>query len=513
MISALILISIIALWFISQIKSSLFWIYLWQLKNYHIGRFKDHFRTKKGREIFFNFFFLSKIFTLILFVLGWFTFLPLVFLILDGVLSLYKVVRQKFNCPIFTKKTILLFSLSVLALMVIFRNISFINLYDFSAKLLLVNVLLPLIISSVVLLFQPITVALRYRILNKAKKKRRSLKNLTVIGITGSYGKSSTKEFLYTILTSHYSGVKETPENKNSEMGISNYILNELNEKDRYFICEMGAYNKGGIKLLCDIADPQIGILTGINNQHLSTFGSQENIVKTKFELIEYVKSFSIVNWDNYLIKNNKQFNSYKYSYLEKQDIYAENLKIFKDHIEFNVCLKTGEKEFFKANVLGGHNVSNLLGAIFVAYKLGMTLPEIKKGVEKITSNQGGMTLFKNYIDATYSSNANGIIAHLNFLTLWKGKRVIVMPCLIELQKESKRIHREIGKKIAEVCDLAVITSSDCLKELKEGGGDKIIFENNSEKIFGILKKYDKKDDIILLESRVPLELIKKIKK
>ena len=509
MTNALILVSIITLWFISQIKGSLFWIYLWQLKNYHLGRFKDHFRTKKGRDIFLNFFFLSKIMALILF--NWFAFLPFAFIILEGTASLYKIIKTNFNSPVFTKKTTLLFCLSVLTLIIIFKNIAFVNIYDFSAKLLLINILTPLIISSIVLLFQPLTVVMRYKTLFQAKKKRKNLKDLIVIGITGSYGKSSTKEFLYTILSSKLKGVKRTPENKNSEMGISTFILNELTENDKYFICEMGAYNKGGIKLLCDIANPQIGILTGINNQHLSTFGSQENIVKTKFELIEYVKDFSIVNSDNYLIKNHKGTNSYKYSYLEKQDIYAENLKTFKDHIEFNVCLKTGEKEFFKVNVLGGHNVSNLLGAIFVAHKLGMSLPEIKKGAEKIIPNQSGMFLKKNYIDATYSSNANGVIAHLNFLSLWKGRKVIVMPCLIELQKESKRIHREIGKKIAETCDLAIITTADCFKELKEEAGEKVIFENDPKKIIKILKEYNQKEDIILLESRVPSELIKKI--
>ena len=237
-------------------------------------------------------------------------------------------------------------------------------------------------------------------------------------------GNLLTKEFLYTILSYKYTGVKRTKENYNSEIGISQFILNELNKDDKYFICEMGAYNRGGIKLLCNIADPQIGILTGVNNQHLSTFGTQENIVKTKFELIEYVKNFSVLNWDNYLIKNYKIKDSYKYSYLEKQDIYAENVKIFKDHIEFNACLKNGEKEYFKVNVLGGHNVSNLLGVIFVAYKLGMSLKEISEGARNIEPSQGGMTLVNNFIDATYSSNANGVMAHLNFLNLWSGKRL-----------------------------------------------------------------------------------------
>ncbi|HOI60343.1 MAG TPA: Mur ligase family protein [Candidatus Pacearchaeota archaeon] len=515
MIELIILISIIALWFISQVKNSLFWIYLWQLKNYHIGRFKDHFRTKRGKSIFLNFFYISKIIALILFSFNYLIFLPFLIIIFEGLISLFKIIIKKFNYPVFTKKTIFLFTLTILLFVALFKTINYSNIFFLSSKLLLINILTPFIVSFVILILQPFTFLIRSITLMKASNKRKKLKNLKVIGITGSYGKSSTKEFLYTFLSYKYKGVKKTKENFNSEIGISKFILDELNENDNYFVCEMGAYNRGGIKLLCNIADPQIGILTGINNQHLSTFGSQENIVKAKFELIEYVKDFSVLNWDNYLIKNNKKTfsNIYKYSYLEEQDIYATDIKIFKDHIEFNACLKNGEKEYFKVNVLGGHNVSNLLGAIFVAYKLGMNLKEISNAAKNIIPSQGGMTIINNFIDATYSSNANGVMAHLGLLNLWEGKKVIVMPCLIELQKESKRIHKEIGKKIHEICDLAIITTNDNFDDLKEEGKEKVIFENNPNKILEIIKKYNKKEDIILLESRVPSELIKKIRK
>ena len=489
-------ISIAILWGIVQLKTSLFWLYLWQLKNYHTGRFIDHFRTKKGKSIFINPLYLLKIL---------FLFIPFLGLALIAFEGIYNIFKGKFIKPVFTKKIIFLFFFTISLFAILFLKFK-----DSYFDLLLINILTPFVISFIVLLFQPLTVLLRSLILLKAKNKRKKLKNLKVIGITGSYGKSGTKEFLYEILASKYKNVKKTKDNENSEMGISKFILNTLSEKDEFFVCEMGAYNKGGIKLLCNIADPQIGILTGINNQHLSTFGSQENIVKTKFELVEYVKDFSIVNWDNFLIKKYAPKKTFKYSYLEKQDIYAENIKVFKEHIEFDACLKTKERQTFKVNVLGRQNVSNLLGAIFVAYKLGMNLKEIAKGVGNIKQGHAGMTLENNIIDATYSGNANGVIAHLNFLKLWKGKRVIVMPCLIELQKESKRIHKEIGEKIYEVCDLAIITTPDYLEELKEKGKEKIIYEKNPDKILEILKKYNHKEDIILLESRVPSKIIKK---
>jgi UDP-N-acetylmuramoyl-tripeptide--D-alanyl-D-alanine ligase len=276
----------------------------------------------------------------------------------------------------------------------------------------------------------------------------------------------------------------------------------------------MGAYNKGGIKLLCDIADPQIGILTGINNQHLATFGSQENIVKAKFELIEYVKDFAVLNWDNFLIQKHKikKDNIFKSSYKEKQDIYAENIKVFKDHLEFDVIIND-KRENFSINVLGKQNISNILTATITANKLGMSLKEIKEAVKKIKPEFGGMTHRKNFLDATYSSNANAVIAHLDFLKNWKGKKVIIMPCLIELGTESKRIHEEIGKKINEICDLAIITTQDQFQTIKNQAKDKVIFESDINKIIELIKKYNSKEDIILLESRVPKKIIEYSKK
>ena len=172
--------------------------------------------------------------------------------------------------------------------------------------LLIFDILTPAIISAIVLIFQPISVFEKYRLIKKAKNKRKKFSNLLVIGITGSYGKTSTKEFLYTILVEKFGKDKvlKTKEHQNSEVGISNCILKELNETYEIFIVEMGAYNIGGIKLLCNIAQPKIGILTGINEQHMATFGSQENIIKAKFELINSLPEdgLAILNWDNNFI-------------------------------------------------------------------------------------------------------------------------------------------------------------------------------------------------------------------
>ncbi|HRT18314.1 MAG TPA: UDP-N-acetylmuramoyl-tripeptide--D-alanyl-D-alanine ligase [Candidatus Paceibacterota bacterium] len=496
---------LIFLFIIREIKNLLFWEYLWQLKNYHIGRFLAHFSTSKGKKLLINPLIKIIILALTLLEFNLFYLLLLIYLI-----ESLDIIRKKIILPQKTSKTIFLSLLifSVFAFFILFL----INIDPFSAFLLILifDILTPVIVSLIILLFQPITVFLRNKIIRKAIKKRKTLNNLLVIGITGSYGKSSTKEYLRTILENDFK-VIATTKNENSEIGISRCILNEINEDHEIFICEMGAYNRGGIKLLTKIAMPKIGVLTGINNQHLATFGSQKNIIKAKFELIDALppEGLAVLNWSNNYIKEN--FNSeianIKYC---GDDLWVEEVK----DDSFKLCSPKGCDEI-KHKIKGSFNIPNLLAAIAVAKKLGMTIEEIQDRILKI---EGGLNIKKSgefdIIDATYSSNFNGIISHLNYLKKWKGSKIIVMPCLIELGKDAKTTHYEIGRKIGEVCDLAVITTNDYKKEILRGanyyGMKNIIFTDDAEKIYNQIKLYSKNDSVILLESRVPNKLIKK---
>ncbi len=346
------------------------------------------------------------------------------------------------------------------------------------------------------------------------------------IGITGSYGKSSVKEFLKTILSGDFK-VVSTEKNHNSEVGVSECILNNVNEEHEIFICEMGAYNRGGIKLLCDIAKPKIGALTGINNQHLATFGSQKNIIKAKFELIDFIpeEGLAVLNWDNEFIRDN--FNStksnIKYSLHGKEDIWAEEIKENKESVSFKAVSRTGESHNFTASLMGTQNIPNLLASIAVARKLGMEFEEIEKKVKEIRPEQGGIKLIKskdgfNVIDATYSSNVNGLMSHLEYLKIWEGRKILIMPCLIELGRDAKEAHYKMGRKIGEVCDMAVITSRDYFKEIKRGAvetgmkKENIVFLDNASKIYDKIIYCIRDTDVVFLESRpVPYKLLDKL--
>jgi len=186
---------LIFLFIIREIKNLLFWEYLWQLKNYHIGRFLAHFSTSKGKKLLINPLIKIIILALTLLEFNLFYLLLLIYLI-----ESLDIIRKKIILPQKTSKTIFLSLLifSVFAFFILFL----INIDPFSAFLLILifDILTPVIVSLIILLFQPITVFLRNRIIKKAIKKRKTLNNLLVIGITGSYGKSSTKEYLRTIL-------------------------------------------------------------------------------------------------------------------------------------------------------------------------------------------------------------------------------------------------------------------------------------------------------------------------
>jgi len=541
----------IFIWLVAASKNILFWIYLWQLKEYHIGRFIAHFQVEKGRKLLFNRLLLFKILLafvfLFIFAFAWmswdqkyYSLLALVALklvvlsavvyFLESAWAVKNYFQKKLKSPVLTLKTGFL----IFAGMSLEFAFAYFLLIEFSAVypilvfgLLLFDVFIPLIISSIVLFFQPLAVLRKRQIISRAKRKRRQFKDLVVIGITGSYGKTSTKEFLATILSQKFNVLK-TKEHENSEMGISQCILNELKPEHQVFIVEMGAYNRGGIKLLCDITAPKIGILTGINEQHLATFGSQENIIKTKFELIESLPrdGAAILNCDNRHIRARVEDPSYKlkvenqifYSTQEEIDIWAKNISVDKTSISFKVFSKNRESASFTADVLGGFNASNILAAIAAAKELGMNMKEITKGVKKIKMEQGAMILKKNklglnIIDFTYSANLDGVISALDYLKVWPGRRAIIMPCLIELDIASRSVHERIGEKIAEVCELAMVTTKDCFKEIKKGATESkmkpenILLEESPEKILEKVKGFNGENDIILLEGRIAKEI------
>jgi len=533
------------LWFIWMLKYVLFWLYLWQLKEYHIGRFVDHFSTFKGRKILFSSEQAFKLLILFSFLIEGNLFASSLYVLIlvyfvEAAIFLRSIYLKNLKKPVITLKTIFLTSVSF-AVVILFL-VWTLKLGDTAQPvwLLVFDILTPIIISVIVLLFQPFFVLLRNNTLARAGEKLGAIKSksgLKVIAITGSYGKTSTKEFLTTILSKKFK-VLSTKAHQNAEIGVAKCILEDLKPEHQIFIAEVGAYNKGKVKEVCNMLKPKIGIVTGVNEQHMALFGSLENLLSAEGggELADALPKdgLLIVNGDNKycldLYKNakNPPAGGKKAYSVNKgkinSDIWADSVTADKNSISFialdNPPAGGQEMAHFYVRVLGKHNVQNLLGAILIAKELGMSFSEIVEACKDIKQEQAGMVLKPGkhnleIIDSSYSANPDGVFADLEYLKVFGSKKVVIMPCLIELGDKSGDIHKKIGRKIAEICDLAIITSKDKFEEIKKGAMDtgmpekNIKLIENPQEIFSAVTLFCKSGDAVLLEGRVPAGLVK----
>ena len=330
----------------------------------------------------------------------------------------------------------------------------------------------------------------------KAKKKLKGHSNLKVIGITGSYGKTSSKNILGEILSSKYI-TRKTPKNFNTPYGLMITINNYLDKFDEVFIAEMGAYTSGRIKNLCDFVKPKYGILTTIGEAHLETFGSRENIQKTKFELIESLPSdgVAVLNRDdpyqvNYHLKNNV-----KVIWIgidnKDADIYASNIKCNNKGTSFT-CHYFGNTVTLKTRLLGKHNIYNILASVALALQFNIDIDDIKSAVNALKATEHRLELKKvgNFyqLDDAYNSNPVGASNALDVLGMMDGTKVVVTPGMVELGDKEKEKNYEFGKKIASKTDYVILIGKKRTKVIY----DALIDEKfDKENIFVLNKVVD----------------------
>jgi UDP-N-acetylmuramoyl-tripeptide--D-alanyl-D-alanine ligase len=525
----------ILFWFLREIKNTLFWLALWQIKEYRIDRFLAHFSTYKGKKIFLNFIFFSKIallFLLLLFPNQFFfpTFLLLFLIYFFEVLKFfYSSFFRKGVLPIFTLKLAFLFLFNLFLFSFFFLYLWFgkIPTPNFLLFILTLDILTGILTSLSVLFFSPFTLLYKKILIKRATKKLSQFKDLITIGIVGSYGKTSTKEFLATILSEKFNVLK-TFKNQNNEISIAKLILEKLKKEHQIFVCEMGAYKKGEIKKIVKMIKPKIGIITGLNEQHLELFKNMENLISAEGgkELVEFLpkNGVLILNGENKTLRDLYQDLKIKkkiVSKSNKDDWWAEKIQLGKDKIEFTISNKNQEKIRVKINLIGEHNIINILMAVCCARDIfKMEFSTIISAFSKFSLEQTGMNFYKTkygffVLESVYSTNPNAVFSHLDYLKIWEKKKVIIMPCLIELGKAAMKIHEKIGEKIKEVCDLGIITTYDYFPIINEKAKNKTIFLEDERKIFQKVVSFCREGDIVLLEGRVPkglLECFNKIK-
>ena len=373
---------------------------------------------------------------------------------------------------------------------------------------------------------RPIEKGVNDHYINDAKRILKENPDLTIIGVTGSYGKTSVKFYLETLLRQKYR-VLVTPESYNTPMGVVITIRKFLKPAHEIFVCEMGARYVGEIKELCDLVHPHHGIIASIGPQHLDTFGSIENIKKTKFELAEAIPEGGMLflNGDNEYInetlserKGSKQVYDSPVLYYSQgsgRGYRASDIKISNHGTEFTVNAPDGESERFSMKLVGGHNVINVMGAIAVAHELGIPLAELRIPVRKIQSvphrmemkNHGDVTI----IDDAFNSNPIGSKAAVETLALMDGMRILITPGMVELGEDEAEYNRKFGTYAADCCDRIFLVGRKHTEPIKEGILSKGFPEKHLE-VFdnvqdAISRAYAVKTDqhkYILLENDLP---------
>lgn len=313
--------------------------------------------------------------------------------------------------------------------------------------------------------------------INDAKKRLREMPNLKVIGVTGSYGKTSMKYYLKTLLQNKYS-VLMTPGNFNTPLGVTITVRRDLKPTHEIFICEMGARHVGDIKEVCDIAHPDMGIITSIGPQHLETFFTMENIQKTKFELADALPTGGLLflNGDNEYIQEKATEYSEKIFYYSEKDgegYRAKDVSVSQLGTEFTVVTPDGEEERFTMKLIGAHNVINVVGAIGVAHSLGMSLKELKVPVRRIQPVEHRMEMKPHgdvtIIDDAYNSNPVGSKAAVETLKMFDGIRILITPGMVELGDKEEEYNYKFGTYAADCCDYILLVGAKHTKPIYDG--------------------------------------------
>jgi UDP-N-acetylmuramoyl-tripeptide--D-alanyl-D-alanine ligase len=409
-------------------------VYFWQLKEYRWDRFKEFLFSGEARRYF----------------------LP----------------SRHFLRPRLTVKSLIIFFLSL----IMARQTVWWFGYLF----------MPIFVAFAVALINPISDIFKWLVIAAAKIKLVFFhRRLIVIGITGSYGKTATKEILAYVLKEKFRTAK-TLANNNTLIGVAKTILSSLKIRHEVFVVEMGAYKRGEIKSICNLVRPKIGILTGINEQHIGLFGSMENIIKAKSELLAALPKdgLAVINGTNPITKK---------------------LKIGGAPAKYYQRLK------LKTNLLGEHQQLNMAAAVIVAKHLGLSQGEIEKRLLKVPqfktaiAKQRGLNGALMVIDS-YNSNRDGFLAAIEFCRGIKSKRkILITPGISELGKLARSVHEDVARVATPVFDHIYITKVAVQPWFT---GAELIGESQ---LLEKLKQELSPKDLVLLEGRLSNKFVTQV--
>ncbi|MGK7370174.1 MAG: Mur ligase family protein [Candidatus Halalkalibacterium sp. M3_1C_030] len=393
------------------------------------------------------------------------------------------------------------------------------DIYILCIGWILGNAIVPFWIFAAGSLTQPIENRIHKHFINQAKDKLSRMPDLKVIAITGSYGKTSTKFMIRDLLKERIS-VCSTPGSYNTPMGICKVINNDLEANHQVLILEMGARYEGNIDELCDIAEPDISVVTNVGIAHLETFGSQDAIARTKSTLVKRLKpgGTAVLNADDERVAGMSELRNdieVIKTGIEHGEIRASNIRYDHEGTHFTVQ-KDEEKEIFKTQLLGAHNVQNMLLAIAVAHIFDIRLKTMALAASKIEPVEHRLELKKEgelyIIDDAFNSNPIGARNAVEILSRFEsGRRIIITPGMIELGELEEEMNYAFGQSIGNAnLDLVILVGSKKTEAIRKGiastgfSEEKVKVAGSLFKANDIMKDYAKAGDVILYENDLP---------
>ena len=403
----------------------------------------------------------------------------------------------------------------------------FINVdpYFLSFGMVVVDIFIPLFLFVAAYLMKPVEKKIQNGFKKQARKKLDSLPHLKVIAITGSYGKTSTK-FLMDAFLKERVRVCVTPGSYNTPMGICKVINNDLDAHHQVLILEMGARYRGNIKELCEIARPDISVITNVGISHLETFGSQEAVAREKSTLARELETGGtlILNSDDPLVKEMAKLrDDVKIVFAGSEGkVRISGSETDADGTRFTMSIFDGEgnrvnKEHFKTKLLGKHNIQNMSIAAAVALEFDIRLKTMAVAASEMEPVEHRLELKERdgliVIDDAFNSNPVGAKNAVDILASFKsGKKIIITPGMIELGELEDEENQKLGEHIAKAgLDLIILVGDEQTKPIQKGikaaqNGEapdvriaKSLFEAND-----ILKEFASPGDVVLYENDLP---------
>lgn len=367
--------------------------------------------------------------------------------------------------------------------------------------------------SLAVALLLPVDYIVKKFLALRARNKLADFSNLKIIGVAGSYGKTTMKEILRHVLAVKFA-VAATPESVNTPVGIARWILKEVSRETQVLVVEMGEHYRGDVAEICSLAKPDIAVVTGINEAHLERLKHLETAIETIFEIVTHAKAGAdiFLNGDDAnVVENYSKFvwPDHQVEFYKKTDLSPRRF------VPAELCWEAGVPQVGQVKIflLGEYVLGDISAVVKLAKSLGLSAEEIKKGVEKIRPIEHRLQPIQSaadvlVIDDAYNGNSAGVAEAIKVLSRFPDRRrIYITPGLVETGKRVAGVHTKIGQELASVADLVILIQNSVTPYIAEGlaeegySKEKILWYKTAPEAHEDLKNILKPGDVILFQN------------